>query len=83
MARSGGGGIECTYALSNFSDPSRGNEVSTPGSWDIYYWDPYKIGGDYVAVLGSKESFSLLDTWRSLINTIIIWFNLELHTECR
>ena len=70
-------------AKTYFDGPEFNQEVTTPGSWYIYYWDPYKIGGDYVAVLGSKESFSLLDTLRSLINTPKIWFNLELHTKCR
>jgi hypothetical protein len=70
-------------AKTYFDGPEFNQEVTTPGSWYIYYWDPYNIGGDYVAVLGSKESFSLLDTWRSLINTPLIWLNLELHTKCR
>ena len=70
-------------AKTYYDGPEFNQEVTTPGSWYIYYWDPYKIGGDYVAVLGSKESFSLLDTLRSLINTPKIWFNLELHTKCR
>jgi hypothetical protein len=70
-------------AKTYFDGPEFNQEVTTPGLWYIYYWDPYKIGGDYVAVLGSKESFSLLDTLRSLINTPKIWFNLELHTKCR
>jgi len=70
-------------AKTYFDGPEFNQEITTPGSWYIYYWDPYIIGGDYVAVLGSKESFSLLDTLRSLINTPKIWFNLELHTKCR
>jgi len=70
-------------AKTYFDGPEFSREVTTPGTWYVYYWDPYKIGGDYVAVLGLKESFSILDTVRSLINTVIIWFNLELHTTCR
>ena len=70
-------------AKTYYDGPEFNQEVTTPGSWYIYYWDPYKIGGEYVAVLGSKESFSLLDTLRSLINTPKIWLNLELHTKCR
>jgi len=69
-------------AKTYFDGPEFKQEVTTPGSWYIYYWDPYKIGGDYVAVLGLKESFSFLDTLHSLINTLKIWFNLELHTAC-
>ncbi len=70
-------------AKTYFDGPEFSREVTTPGSWYVYYWDPHKIGGDYVAVLGLKESFSIPDTVRSLINTVIIWFNLELHTTCR
>jgi len=70
-------------AKTYFDGPEFSREVTTPGTWYVYYWDPYKIGGDYVAVLGLKESFSILDTVRSFINTVIIWFNLELHTTCR
>ena len=70
-------------AKTYFNGPEFNQEVTTPGSWYIYCWDPHKIGGDYVVVLGSKESFTLLDTLRSLINTPNIWLNLELHTKCR
>lgn len=70
-------------AKTYFDGPEFSREVATPGTWYVYYWDPHNIGGDYVAVLGLKESFSILDTVRSLINTVIIWFNLELHTTCR
>jgi hypothetical protein len=31
--------------------------VSRPGKWYIYYWDPHKVGGDYVATLGFRERF--------------------------
>ena len=69
-------------AKTYFDGPEFNQEVTTPGSWYIYYWNPYNSGGDYVAVLGSEESFSFLDTLRSLINTPKIWFNLQLHTKC-
>jgi hypothetical protein len=70
-------------AKTYFDGPELSREVTTPGAWYVYYWDPYKIGGDYVAVMGLKESFSIPDILRSFINTMIIWFNLELHTPCR
>ena len=41
------------------------------------------MGGDYVAVVGYKERFSLTDFFRALINTFKIRFNRELHTDCR
>jgi hypothetical protein len=70
-------------AKTYFDGPEFRQEATIPGSWYVYYWDPYKIGGDYVAVLGLKESFSIPDILRSFINTMIIWFNLELHITCR
>ncbi len=45
----------------------------------LKYGDPYQKGGDYVAVLGYKEQFPLLDILRALINTPLIRHNYELH----
>jgi hypothetical protein len=70
-------------AKTYYDGPAFDEEVSTPGQWYIYYWDPYHLGGDYVAVLGYKEKFTFFDTLRALINTPKIWFNLVLHTKCR
>jgi len=70
-------------AKTYYDGPEFNQEVTEPGTWYIYYWDPYQIGGDYVAVIGTNESFSLLNIVRSLINTPKIWFNLELHTKCK
>ena len=70
-------------AKTYFDGPEFNQEITEPGAWYIYYWDPHQLGGDYVAVIGTKESFSLLNIVRSLINTPKIWFNLELHTKCR
>jgi hypothetical protein len=70
-------------AKTYFDGPEFNQEVTEPGTWYIYYWDPHQLGGDYIAVIGTKESFSLLNIVRSLINTPKIWFNLELHTKCR
>lgn len=49
------------------------------GKYYVYYWDPYQKGGDYVAVLGYKEQFPLLDIFRALFNTPLIRRDLELH----
>lgn len=65
-----------------YDAPAFDQEVSERGTWYIYYWDPYEMGGDYVAVLGFEEVFSLPDIIRSLIITPLIWFNIELHTKC-
>jgi len=45
----------------------------------IYCWDPYKQGGDYNLVLGKEEFFGPIDIIRSIINTIIIRRDGELH----
>lgn len=65
-----------------YRGPSFDQVISTPGTWYIYYWDPSGRGGDYVAVFGFTERFSLRDIIRTLINTPKIWFDRELHTDC-
>ena len=66
-----------------YDAPAFDQTVSQPGEWYIYVWDPYGMGGDYVAVIGFKERFSLPDIFRALINTTKIRFGKELHTDCR
>jgi hypothetical protein len=53
--------------------------ISEPGTYYIYCWDPYQQGGDYVLVIGKGEFFGPIDIIRSIINTIIIRNNGELH----
>jgi hypothetical protein len=53
--------------------------ISTPGTYFIYCWDPYSVGGDYVLVLGKGEFFGPIDIIRSIINTRLIRKDLELH----
>ncbi|UCB57853.1 MAG: hypothetical protein JSV67_04385 [Thermoplasmatales archaeon] len=53
--------------------------LSEPGTYYIYCWDPYEQGGDYVLVLGKGEFFGPIDIIRSIINTIIIRRDGELH----
>jgi len=65
-----------------YDGPAFDQEVTDPGSWYIYYWDPYDMGGDYVAVFGHKERFSLTDIVRALFRTPQIWFDRELHRDC-
>jgi hypothetical protein len=57
-------------------------EISEPGVWYIYYWDPYEIGGDYVAVVGRREVFKPKDILRALIYTPMIRLDRELHVDC-
>lgn len=56
--------------------------TETPGDWELITWDPYGMGGDYVAVVGAGEQFALGDVLRSIINTRIIRKGGELHTDC-
>ena len=65
-----------------YRGPSYNQTISTPGTWYVYYWDPAGKGGDYVAVFGFTEQFSLRDIMRALSNTPKIWFDRELHTDC-
>jgi hypothetical protein len=68
---------------SYYDAPAFDQTISRTGPWYIYIWDPSGMGGDYVAVIGYKEHFSLPDIFRALINTPKIRFNRELHTDCR
>ena len=40
-----------------YDAPAFDQTVSAPGTWYVFYWDPYNRGGDYVAILGFKEEF--------------------------
>jgi hypothetical protein len=53
--------------------------ISEPGTYYVYCWDPYEQGGDYVLVLGKGEFFGPIDIIRSIVNTFIIRRNGELH----
>jgi hypothetical protein len=54
-------------------------DISEKGTYYIYCWDPYKMGGDYVLVIGKGEFFGPIDIIRSIINTGIIRRDMELH----
>ena len=54
-------------------------DISEPGAYYIYCWDPYSQGGDYVLVIGKGEFFGPVDIIRSIINTMIIRKDGELH----
>jgi hypothetical protein len=54
-------------------------DISDSGTYYIYCWDPYNQGGDYVLVIGKGEFFGPIDIVRSLINTVIIRRNGEIH----
>lgn len=40
-----------------YDAPAFDQTVSAPGRWYIFYWDPYTLGGDYVAILGFREEY--------------------------
>jgi hypothetical protein len=65
-----------------FDGPVFDEVVSTPGTWYLYYWSPYEVGGDYVAVVGPEEIWALSDILRAIIYTPMIRKGEELHIEC-
>ena len=67
---------------SYYEGPVFDQNISKKGTYYIYFWDPYEIGGDYVAVLGRREIFGLFDIFRALIFTPLIRRNMELHVNC-
>ena len=64
---------------SYYNGPIFDEDISRSGTYYIYCWDPYQKGGDYVLVIGKGEFFGPIDIIRSLINTIIIRRDGELH----
>ena len=69
-------------AKSYYDGPDFDQILDTPGLYYVYFWDPSWIGGDYVAVLGYRETWKLPDIIRGLINTPKIRRNEELHQLC-
>lgn len=67
---------------SYYDGPTLTLEVTTPGEWFIFMWDPYGIGGDYVGVIGDKEIWKLPDILRALVVTPYIRRDKELHRPC-
>jgi len=66
---------------SYFSGPILDVNVSEPGDYKVYVWDPHEMCGDYVFVIGKGEFFGPFDIIRALINTVIIQMDGELHIE--
>ena len=56
--------------------------ITEPGTWYVYYWDPYGQGGDYVAVWGIKDVFGPGDGLKMLINLPGIVSDRIMHTDC-
>ncbi len=66
-----------------YEGPMFYEELAEPGIYYVYYWDPYEVGGDYVAVLGDQEIWEFWDIIRALIYTPKIRRGKELHTDCQ
>ncbi len=66
---------------SYYKGPIFEEKINESGIYYIYCWDPYEKGGDYVLVLGKGEFFGPIDIIRSIINTIIIRRDGELHIK--
>jgi len=67
---------------SYYKGPILDMELSSPGQYAVYYWDPYAMGGDYVGVLGFKEIWKPKDIARAMVVTPLIRNDRELHTSC-
>ncbi|MEW5803657.1 MAG: hypothetical protein AB1847_16305 [bacterium] len=68
---------------SYYQGPEFDQILDEPGTYFVYFWDPYSLGGDYVAVLGYEETWESDDILRALIYTPMIRRDKELHTDCR
>ena len=56
--------------------------IDLPGTYYVYFWDRYQMGGDYVAVIGWEEIWRPKDIFRGLILTPLIRKDRELHIDC-
>jgi hypothetical protein len=64
---------------SYYQGPILDENITEPGTYYLYCWDPYQMGGDYVLVIGKGEFFGPVDIIRGIINTVIIRRDGELH----
>ena len=67
---------------SYYKGPVFDENLTTPGTYHVYFWDPQRKGGDYVAVLGKKEIWRFRDIIQAFRNTPLIRLGKELHVEC-
>ena len=56
--------------------------ITEPGTWYLYYWDPYGQGGDYLAVWGVYDGFGPGDGLKMLFNLPAIVSDRIMHTDC-
>lgn len=62
-----------------YEGPKFEEKLEETGTYYVYCWDPYKMGGDYTIVIGKLEIWGPLDILRALIYTPLIRLGLELH----
>lgn len=74
-------GSKCLYWLGLESRFDQ--EISVPGTYYVYFWDPDGFGGDYIASIGFLEGVNTrLDDLITRLISPLIKFNLENHTRC-
>ena len=67
---------------SYYKGPVFEENITIPGTYYVYFWDPHQKGGDYVAVLGKKESWRFRDIIQAFRYTPQIRLDIELHVKC-
>lgn len=65
-----------------FEGPIFRLDVEQAGEYKVYVWDERGHTGDYVAIIGRKERFSLQDMKQSAVNTMAIRGMKYLHGPC-
>ena len=65
-----------------YQGPAYDQQVTIPGLYFIFVWDPDGVGGDYVLAIGKEERWPLPAILRALIETPKIRRGEELHSPC-
>ena len=65
-----------------FEGPILDINVTEPGNYRLWFWDETGAVGDYVAIVGKREEFSVEDIRRSFWNTPEIRRRGYLHVDC-
>ena len=65
-----------------FEGPIIDITVTEPGRYWLWFWDETGAIGDYVAIVGKREMFSVDDIRRSFWNTPEIRRRGYLHIDC-
>ena len=74
-------GVKCYYWLG--FDDRFDQEISEPGTYYVYYWNPDGFAGDYVASIGYLEGVNTpLDNLITFLISPLIKLNFENHTRC-